>query len=255
MGAGTGLAPASQFHGHRHMFAFVADSKNFAICDAKAREGAIWLTSSVAEDAAYFHYHFLDGIVSLLIESAYLTPIHAACVALGNRGVLLCGDSGAGKSTLAYACASRGWTYVTDDGSYLIRRRASERLVVGNAHRMRLRPETARLFPELAGYEAAMRGNGKLTLELWTRELGSIVASPTAEVDRFVFLQRRADGPARLKSFGKTEARTWCEQVFFRWNPPVAAEQEAALSKLIDASEVLALAYSNIEDAIDALER
>jgi hypothetical protein len=254
-GEGAERPPAAEFRGHRHLFAFVADAGNFAVGDTSTGSGKVWITPQAAADAAYFRYHFLDGMVSLLIEAFYLTPIHAACVSQGNRGVLLCGDSGAGKSTLAYACARRGWTYVTDDGSYLFRRRASERLVVGNARRIRLRPEASGFFPELSAHSPAMRGNGKLTLELSTQSLGPLAISPTAAAERMVFLQRKAGGRAEIKAFGKAAARDWCERVFFHWNPAIAAEQKSTLSTLLDTSEVQALEYSNLEEAVDALER
>ena len=43
------------------------------------------------------------------------TNIHASCVALGNKGVLLLGDSGAGKSDLALRLIDGGAKLVTDD--------------------------------------------------------------------------------------------------------------------------------------------
>src|SRR5579862_5555071 len=158
------MPPAAAFHAHRHLFAFVADARNFAICDRRTRSAGAWLTAEAAGDAAYLRYHFLDAIAYQLTAAVYMTPVHAACVAREGRGVLLCGDSGAGKSTLAYACARRGWTYVTDDASYLVRERAAHRLVVGNAHRIRLRPEAAQVFPELGGRQPAVRGNGKASI-------------------------------------------------------------------------------------------
>jgi hypothetical protein len=248
------LPPPAQFRGHRHLFALTADSANFAICDTRAGVGAAWLTTPAVDDIGYFHYHFLDAMVHLVLESMYLTPIHATCVAREGRGILLCGDSGAGKSTLAYACSRRGWTYVSDDASYLVRRRASDRLVIGNAHRIRLRPDAALLFPELSVHTPALRGNGKMSLELWTRQLKSITASLAAQVDRMVFLARKPEGEARWKPLPKPEARAWCESVFFHWDPEIEVEQSATLSALLDTCELRTLEYSNFQDAVDFLE-
>jgi hypothetical protein len=252
--AEDGLPPPSHFRAHRHLFAFVADSKNFAIGDTRTRIGCAWLTARAVEDTAYLRYHFLDGMAYHLIESLYLTPIHAACVARSGLGVLLCGDSGSGKSSLAYACARRGWTYVTDDAGYLVRGHSSERTVIGNAHRIRLRPDAARWFPELAGHTPALRGNGKLSLEIWTRELPFIAAAVSTVASRVVFLRRNSSGPARLSPMDATEASAWCERVFFWWDPEVAAEQKAGLAAMLDGSKIQSLEYSDLEAAVNALE-
>ena len=41
--------------------------------------------------------------------------LHASCVALNERGVLICGPSGSGKSTLALELMARGAELVADD--------------------------------------------------------------------------------------------------------------------------------------------
>ena len=43
-------------------------------------------------------------------------PLHATCVAIGGRGVLIMGPPGAGKSDLALRLIDRGATLVSDDG-------------------------------------------------------------------------------------------------------------------------------------------
>ena len=46
-------------------------------------------------------------------------PIHAGCVAIGGRGVLICGPSGSGKSDLAIRLIDRGAILVSDDYTQL----------------------------------------------------------------------------------------------------------------------------------------
>ena len=48
--------------------------------------------------------------------------IHASCVAIGGRGVLLAGRSGVGKSDLALRLIDRGAVLVSDDYTQLVRR-------------------------------------------------------------------------------------------------------------------------------------
>ena len=248
--AGDTLPPAADFHSHRHLFAFVSDSRNLAICDTQARGGTAWLTSPAVEDTGFFRYNFLEAMALELIVSLYLTPFHAACVAREGRGVLLCGDSGMGKSSLAYGCGRRGWTYLSDDASYLLRRCAEQRVVLGHPHRVRLRPDSPRLFSELEGIVPTVRGNGKLSLDLGTEALRT---ARTAVVDRFVLL-KRSSGETRLRRVEKSEARAICEPIFYWWDAGISGEQQRAFDVLLEGIEVYALEYSDLEIAIGLLE-
>jgi serine kinase of HPr protein (carbohydrate metabolism regulator) len=48
--------------------------------------------------------------------------VHATCVAIGGRGVLIAGRSGSGKSDLALRLIDRGARLVSDDYTQLVRR-------------------------------------------------------------------------------------------------------------------------------------
>lgn len=54
-------------------------------------------------------------------------PLHAGCVAIGGRGVLIAGRSGAGKSDLAMRLIDRGAALVADD--YVALRVERDRLI------------------------------------------------------------------------------------------------------------------------------
>jgi len=252
-----GEAPASrspEFHAHGHLFAFIADARNLGICDTQTRSGTAWITEAVVADVPYFVYHFLESMALELIVSLHLTPFHAACVARQGRGVLLCGDSGAGKSSLSYACARRGWNFVSDDASYLVRRRAKERLVLGHPHRVRLRPDAPRFFPELARYAPVLRGNGKIGLDLRTITLPGIATARSTQFDRIVILTRRQSVPTRLIPLKKSAARAICEPIFYWWDSQISAGQQAGFDTLLEASRVFSLEYSDLDAAIDLLE-
>src|SRR5258708_2302443 len=175
------LPPPVVFSPAHDLPQWTSDAKNHAwaaVRSGNVRSGVVraTITPRVAHDSAWLLYHFLDPMALLTITALHLAPIHASCVARNGRGILLCGDSQAGKTSLAYACARRGqgWTYVSDDASYLIRNRAAERVVVGNPHWMRLRPDAPRFFPELAGHPETVRGNGKTILRVATSGLANL---------------------------------------------------------------------------------
>src|SRR6185503_2639503 len=99
----------------------VAGKTNFAVSDLATGFAFCFLSSAVAAETAYVRYHFLEAVVYSMLTHLCLTPLHAACVSRNGRGVLLFGPAGAGKSCLSFACAKRGWTYISDDGSSLVR--------------------------------------------------------------------------------------------------------------------------------------
>jgi hypothetical protein len=249
--------PQSTFQAQRHLFTVVADAYNFAVGDPRARTGVAWVSQRAVEDRPYFVYHFLDAMAFQLITSLNFTPMHGATVARDGRGVLITGESGEGKSSLSYACARRDWTFVSDDASHLLRRRASERLIVGAPHHVRLRPDAPALFPELAAFHPAIRGNGKLSLQIPTREL-SISTAPTAPIDAIVLPHRvsaaHMHAPARLEKISKDLVRDYCAQWFYHWDPPVLAEQEAAFEDMLKGVRTFSLEYSDLDAAVKALD-
>ena len=141
---------------------------------------------------------FLEAAAAGQIWTRLATPIHAACVAIDGRGVLLCGDSGAGKTSLAYACASAGWQFISDDTSYLLHNETGRR-VLGDCHQIRFRPSAAELFPEIAVGNISHRLFGRPSIELPTSTWPAINAKRSAHVDFIVFLHRRQLGCKRLK--------------------------------------------------------
>jgi|SRR5579872_4007472 len=246
----TTLPETSEFHAHQHHFSFAVDAKNLGVCDTRTHTGVAWVTASAVEDPAYFRYHFLEGMALEMIVSLHLTPFHAGCVARNGSAALLCGDSGAGKSSLSYACARRSWTYLSDDASYLMRHCAGERIVLGHPHRVRLRPDAPRFFPELASVQPSRRGNGKMSLDVRT---DAVPNARRAVLDRIVLL-RRTDRN-RLDRVDPKAARDLCEPIFYWWDARISAEQQASFDTLLETAEVCSLEYNDLDAAIDLLER
>jgi hypothetical protein len=248
---------AAVFQAYEHLFAVVADSRNFALGDTRRRLATAWLDRRTVDDRPYFVYHFLDAMAFQLITSLNFTPMHGATIARDGRGVLITGDSGEGKSSLSYACARHGWTFVSDDASHLLRHCATERMIVGAPHHVRLRPDARQLFPELAAFEPAIRANGKLSLQIPTREL-SIATAPSVPVDSIVLPHRvsaaHPKAPARLERIGKDLVRDYCAQWFYHWDPPVLAEQEAAFEEMLKGVSTFSLEYSDLDAAVKALD-
>jgi hypothetical protein len=233
-----------------HLVTSIADIENFSVCDQSQGSAMVWVTRAALEHTDYFRYFFLESIAMCCISGMYATGIHAGCVALDNHGVLLCGDSGAGKSTLSYACARAGWTYTTDDASFLVHG-YSNRLVVGNCHQFRFRPTAEPLFPELHGLPSMQRaGVGKPSVELPATPSGPIITSSSAYIKHIVFLKRNVTTQI-LTGFPVPVARLYMQQMVDVM-PYRSAAKMQAVDHLLTA-DVYELQYNDLDWAIDRL--
>lgn len=202
---GTECPPEPTRREYNHLFSLVADAENQALLDLKTCTSFVWLSKSALKNRLYFRTNFLEKVVYLLLGASVVTDLHAGCVGKNGKGILLCGDSGAGKSTLAYACARTGWTYTSDDTSYLINDSDVPR-VIGHSHRVRFRPAARALFPELADREVTPRIEGKASIEVPISELPPLVACSESGVDAVVYLNRHPSATAGLVQLPKGTA-------------------------------------------------
>jgi hypothetical protein len=245
--------PRSYFRSRGHLLSIFADPDNFMICDFSQRFAFGWVTRTVASDHPLVRYRFLHPVAQMLLEQVALAPVHGALVVRNNCGVLLCGESFAGKSTLSYACSRDGWTYVTDDAAHLFRNR-SDRYAIGDPHTLRLREEAVRFFPELGERMAVVRPNGKVAIEMFTRELG-IETALGAQVEHIVFLDRTESGGVRLRPYAKCQAMQEFESHAVFGVSDVRAAQKSCYERLLGGAGLWELQYAHLNDAVARLEQ
>jgi hypothetical protein len=235
----------------QHLAANIADAENYSVIDLSRQSAHIWLTEAAVADRGYLRYFFLESAAMAILATSYTTAIHAACVEHKGCGILLCGDSGAGKTSLSYACARAGWTFITDDASFLVNNR-TDRLVVGNCNQARFRPSAVELFSELSGKEIVKRAQvGKPSIELNLQPLSNISSSCTSRINHVVFLNRLNVTRQELVAFPAEVARYSMEQTLFSM-PTTRKIQATMIEHLLD-SGALELRYSKFDWAIDRL--
>ncbi len=81
----------------------------------------------------------------------------------------------------------------------------------------------------------------------------SVPNARRTSVDRIVLL-RRSDRD-EIKRIDAQCARDLCEPIFYWWDPRISSDQQRAFDALLSGSEVLSLEYSDLDRAIDLLER
>ncbi len=240
------------FRAQSNLFTLVSDCQNHGCCDLTSGIGFACVSNAAVHDEEYFRYHFLEAMIYTLLEGRHLATVHAACVVHNNRGVLLAGKPGAGKSSLAYACALRGWTYVSDDASSLLPDCECP-IVTGYPFSFRFRPCADALFPELKAKINAR--NGMPTVEVRTEDLQRLKVTPQCEVGFLIFLNRQ-------DSYVIPELTPVSEEDSFRrlfknpWPADLPMQQRrAAAIRLLTACPAHKLTYRDQDPAIDILEK
>jgi hypothetical protein len=267
-GTDESLPPVVRAQGN--LISFIGDAENFSIADLASGFGFSWVTRPVAQRHEIVRYYYLDSMILTLIDALYASTMHAACVVLDGCGVLLCGPSTAGKSSLAYACARQGWKYLSDDATCLLRDR-TDRTVVGNPYRLRLRPDGGRLFPEFKERLSRRRPNGKMSIEIATSEIATseIATSEIAtsgesgiklvsecQVRFVVFLEREQDASPVVSPVTVPFSKESALAEFARTIPFGSIEQRRSriehYRNLLEVP-VFRLRYSGLEGAIACL--
>ena len=236
-----------------HINCNIADGENFSIADFDQAFTLTWVTCAALEHRSYFRYFFLESQAMGQIANRYAWGIHAACVELDGTGILLGGDSGAGKSTLAYACARAGWTYVTDDGAFLVDGR-DDRLIVGNCSQVRFRPASEDMFPELRGKDVMQRAEvGKPSIELATASDRQIVTSTTSQIRHVVFLNRNGLHRQEIIPFPTEVARIYMLQRASSV-PQRRSRQAKMFDRLLEGGAI-ELRYTDLDWAVQRLSQ
>lgn len=248
------------FRAQGHLLALVLGPGNFVMCDLERGLGFGRLSPGVARNHLYAGFHFLECAAYVCLCQRYLTPIHAACVARGGRGALLVGGPGAGKSSLAWACARAGLTFVSDDATWLLRDgvrpadgvQADGPTLIGRPQRMRFRPETVQLIPELAQARRLETVIGKHSFEIRTAETPGFTTARRCRPGPVIFLERNENGAAEVRAVGADETRRRLAEASSLYEPRVWREQEASREQLARDGG-LALRYSSLGGAAEQI--
>jgi hypothetical protein len=247
----TECPPAPDHHMMMPLLVWMANGDNVAVVDFDRLRSQLVVSEAALRHPLYLRYFFLEAAATCHITSRYTTPVHAGCVALDGRGVLLMGDSGAGKSTLSFACARAGWSYIGDDASMMLNHQ-SQRIVIGNRHQVRFRPAATELFPELRDLEITPRAEGKPSIEFPTAKLPHLRLAEAAHVDYIVFINRNWEGQPELVPWRRDVARHAMRQTVIG-TPELLAAQYATIERLLTA-ELFELRYRDLDSAIERLE-
>ncbi|HEY1493512.1 MAG TPA: hypothetical protein VGF49_03180 [Candidatus Solibacter sp.] len=245
------LSAEPRFRKQGHILSFVSDAHNFATGDCNTLSATFYLSAATAADHASLRWFYLEALAYMLLTQRYVLSLHAACIARDGEGILICGKSAAGKSTLSFAAARAGFTYLADDCTWLLLNSADP-IAIGKPHQVRFRQDAVQHFPEVTGYLASLRPNGKRSIELPTSLFPTLLTAGRCPVHCLVFPDRAGDGPAHAERMVPAEVAEVLLADLPSYGPEVNAMHEQTVESLTKLS-AWRLHYRTLEDAIRLL--
>jgi hypothetical protein len=170
--------------------------RSFLALDLRTRQAIAFLAEELAQDAGGFHNVFLSTLFELTAGSLGLTVVWAACVALGEKGLLVFGPSESGKTTSVYLAGKRGLEFHADQATFL-EIEARKLRAWGQFYPAVFRTEAELFLPELPGLVRTLAYDDST---LYCLEKSRFAAPRTHGVVPMacIFLERRATGVPRL---------------------------------------------------------
>jgi hypothetical protein len=229
------LKTQTHFRGLHHLvFATIGTHEVFTFDLLRRRVvGAISTTS--ASDPHFWNSHWLPITVGVMGTTVGVVPLHAACLERNGHGLLLTGLSGAGKSTLSVALARSGFSFISDDWTY-ISQEAGQLVAHGLSAPVKLLPDAVQYFPDLGGRTPKLWFNGELAFELNPTEICQ--SSPKSRSrPRWLILLERSNTATRGCDFvplASADARAFFESSAERL-PDELPEASATRSLMISA--------------------
>jgi hypothetical protein len=96
------------------------DTSTFVVLSPGERSAVIFVSHEMLKFPYHIRYELIEFAVFTLASRAQrLVPLHAACVGLGGRGILLMGPSGAGKTTVALQSSLAGFEFLAEDSVFV----------------------------------------------------------------------------------------------------------------------------------------
>ena len=223
----------THFRGQRHLVLAVIEGQTFLTFDLLRHRMMGIVSTSIAQDDAFWDRRLLPISIGIMGTTLGIAPLHCACLERNGDGLLIAGASGAGKSTLTAALARRGFSFISDDWTYLSKI-ASGLTAYGLASPVKLLPDAVRFFDELRECPTRATLNGEIAYEIDPRETLSAKIQNEAHPRWLFFLERNgAPGCSFLPCRGEY-ARAFFEHSAERL-PEEVPEATTARSALINA--------------------
>jgi hypothetical protein len=196
-------------------------SSTFVVLSPQERTGLVSVSAELLRFPYHLRYEVIEFTVfTLACRAQGLVPLHAACVGLNGRGILLMGTSGAGKSTVALQCLLEGFDFLSEDSVFV---EPKSMRATGVANFLHVRADSLRWLGRsrvrsiISGSPAIRRRSGIEKFEVDLRRKEFSLAKSPLKIIGVAFLSPRSGGPGPLLkplSRSETLARLEREQAY-----------------------------------------
>jgi hypothetical protein len=189
----------------------VTGSGSFVALAPDAGGALVAVSGAMLKYPYHARYELLEfAVFTLAARAQRLTPLHAACVSLNDRGLLLMGASGAGKSTMALHCLLRQLDFVSEDAVFV---RGQGLLATGIANFLHVRPDSLRWLSQqqarmIRTAPTIRRRSGVRKFEVDLRRESYRLAARPPKLCAAVFLSPRAGGRKLLRPLSVADTAT-----------------------------------------------
>ncbi len=112
--------PISMLHGPDVLGA-ATESSTFVLLSPQHRTALVSIAPAMLAFPYHTRYELLEfAVFTLASRAQQLVPLHAACVGIDGRGILLMGATGAGKTTVALHCLLNGFEFLSEDSVFVL---------------------------------------------------------------------------------------------------------------------------------------
>lgn len=173
-------------------------ASTFVAISAKEKSALVCVSKEMLLFPYNTRYELIEfAVFTLASRVQHMVSLHAACVGLAGRGLLLMGASGSGKSTVALHCLLDGLDFISEDSVFVSARTL---LATGASNFVHVRSDSLGWFGDSAVARIIRRSpvirrrSGVAKFEVDLRKKGLSLARAPLKVTAVVFLSAQTGG-------------------------------------------------------------
>jgi hypothetical protein len=201
--------PISMLHGPDSLGA-ATESSTFILLSPKHRTALLSISPSMLAFPYHTRYELLEfAVFTLAARAQHLVPLHAACVGIDGRGILLMGASGSGKTTVALNCLLNGFDFLSEDSVFVV---PATMRATGTSNFLHVRADSLRWLEKsrnrilIEKSPVIRRRSGVTKFEVDLRRKQFRLAPAPLKIEAVAFLTATSGRPeSLLRSMSKSE--------------------------------------------------